>query len=112
MTDIERKIADIIVKHYDEDENSYPYTDYRIYTLLSKFLGAITSQGEEHDILFFQYTENEETGNEYLQLFISSDDDMCQDFIYLADLTPDEQAKVVELFYEQMNEFGTELAIV
>ena len=59
MTDIEKKIADFIIKNYDEEEYSEPYQDYRVYIDGNQL---ITSQGEMTDVLFVHYTENEETG--------------------------------------------------
>ena len=52
MTDIEKRIADIILKNYDEDEQSFPYSDYRLYITAN---GVIKSQGEMTDVLFIQY---------------------------------------------------------
>lgn len=111
MTDIEKKIADIIFKNYDEYEYSEPYTDYRIYADSELFNGVISSQGEETDVLFFHYTTDDETGRNYIQLFISSPDDMCQDFIYFDNLTDDEQKRITDLFFSEANErFGIAFA--
>lgn len=98
MTDIEKRIADYCFKHYDEEEYSEPYSDYRVYVDMN---GVISSQDEMTDVLFFHYTENEETGEKYIQLFISSPDDMAQDFVYLHNLTEEEQNCVTTLFFEQ-----------
>ena len=84
MTDYEKRLVEEIANKYDEDENSYPYYDRRVYLDLN---GVISSQGEETDSLFVIYTINKECDREYVQLFISSSDDTSQDFIYLADLT-------------------------
>ena len=99
MTDYEKKLAEAITKNYDEDEDSYPYYDRRFYLDLD---GVLTSQGEETDILFVQYTTNEESGSEYIELFISSEDDMSQDFISLSDLTDEERAVVEPKILEQV----------
>lgn len=99
MTDYEKKLAEAITKKYDEDEDSYPYYDRRVYLDLN---GVLSSQGEETDILFVQYTVNEETKTEYIELFISSEDDMCQDFISLSDLTEEERAVVEPKILEQV----------
>ena len=93
MTDIEKRIADIILKNYHEDEQSYPYSDYRLYITAN---GVIKSQNEMTDVLFIQYTEIEEPEGEYLQVFLSSPDDMAQDFVYFGSLTEDEQKAVIE----------------
>ena len=93
MTDIEKRIADIILKNYDEDEQSYPYSDYRLYITAN---GVIKSQNEMTDVLFVQYTEIAEPEGEYLQVFLSSPDDMAQDFVYFGSLTEDEQKAVIE----------------
>lgn len=111
MTDTERSIANFIRKNYDEDEHFYPHTEYRLY-VSGDFCGAISSQGEETDVLFFLYTKNEENGDEYIQLFISSPDDVSQDFIYLDDLTEEEKEKVIHLFFEEVKScFGTDIAV-
>ena len=93
MTDVEKRIADIILLHYDEDEYSYPYTDYRLYITAN---GVITSQGEMTDVLFVHYTENEETRDRHIQVFLSSPDDMEQEFVYFDSLTEDEKKAVIE----------------
>ena len=99
MTDYEKKLAEAITKKYDEDEDSYPYYDRRVYLDLN---GVLSSQGEETYILFVQYTVNEEKKTEYIELFISSEDDMCQDFISLSDLTEEERAVVEPKILEQV----------
>lgn len=99
MTDYEKKLAEAITKNYDEDESSYPYYDRRFYLELN---GVLTSQGEETDILFVQYTVNEESETEYIELFISSEDDMCQDFISLSELTDEERAVIEPKILEQV----------
>ena len=99
MTDYEKKLAEAIIKNYDEDESSYPYYDRRFYLELN---GVLTSQGEETDILFVQYTVNEESETEYIELFISSEDDMCQDFISLSELTDEERAVIEPKILEQV----------
>ena len=93
MTEIEKRIADIVLKNYHEDEYCYPYTDYRLYISAN---GVITSQGKMTDVLFVHYTENEETGDKYIQVFLSSPDDMTQDFVYFNSLTEDEKKAVIE----------------
>ena len=57
MTDNEKRLAEEIANKYDDDENSYPYYDRRVYLDLN---GVIASQGEETDILFVIYTINKE----------------------------------------------------
>jgi hypothetical protein len=99
MTDYEKKLAEAITKNYDEDENSYPYYDRRVYLDMN---GVLSSQGESTDILFVQYAINEETETEYIELFISSEDDMYQGFIYLSDLTDEERAVVEPKILEQV----------
>ena len=99
MTDYEKRLVEEIANKYDEDENSYPYYDRRVYLDLN---GVISSQGEETDILFVIYTINEECNREYIQLFISSSDDTSQDFIYLADLTDEERAVIEPKIMEQV----------
>ena len=99
MTDYEKRLVEEIANKYDEDENSYPYYDRRVYLDLN---GVISSQGEETDILFVIYTINEECDREYIQLFISSSDDTSQDFIYLADLTDEERAVIEPKIMEQV----------
>ena len=63
MTDYEKRLVEEIANKYDEDENSYPYYDRRVYLDLN---GVISSQGEETDILFAIYTINEECDREYI----------------------------------------------
>ena len=99
LTDYEKKLAEAIASKYDEDEDSYPYYDRRVYLDLN---GVLSSQGEETDILFVQYTVNEEAESEYIELFISSEDDMCQDFISLSDLTEEERTVVEPKILEQI----------
>ena len=99
MTDYEKRLVEEIANKYDEDENSYPYYDRRVYLDLN---GVISSQGEETDILFVIYTINEECDREYIQLFISSSDDTSQGFIYLADLTDEERAVIEPKIMEQV----------
>lgn len=99
MTDYEKRLAEEIANKYDDDENSYPYYDRRVYLDLN---GVITSQGEETDILFVIYTINKEYDREYIQLFISSADDTSQRFIYLADLTDEERAVIEPKIMEQV----------
>lgn len=99
MTDYEKRLAEQIANKYDEDEYSYPYYDRRFYLELN---GVLSSQGEMSDILFVHYTINEENKTEYLQLFISSPDDMSQDFVYLADLTDEERAVIEPKIMEQL----------
>ena len=99
MTDYEKRLVEEIANKYDEDENSYPYYDRRVYLDLN---GVISSQGEETDILFAIYTINKECDREYVQLFISSPDDTSQDFIYLADLTDEERAVIEPKIMEQV----------
>ena len=99
MTDYEKRLVEEIANKYDEDENSYPYYDRRVYLDLN---GVISSQGEETGILFVIYTINEECDREYIQLFISSSDDTSQDFIYLADLTDEERAVIEPKIMEQV----------
>ena len=99
MTDYEKKLAEAIAKNYDEDENSYPYYDRRVYLDMN---GVLSSQGESTDILFVQYAINEETETEYIELFISSEDDIYQGFIYLSDLTDEERAVIEPKILEQV----------
>lgn len=99
MTDYEKKLAEAIIKNYDEDENFYPYYDRRVYLDMN---GVLSSQGESTDILFVQYSINEETETEYIELFISSEDDICQGFIYLSDLTKEERAFIEPKILEQV----------
>ena len=99
LTDYEKKLAEAIASKYDEDEDSYPYYDRRVYLDLN---GVLSSQGEETDILFVQYTVNEEAETEYIELFISSEDDMCQDFISLSDLTEEERTVIEPKILEQI----------
>lgn len=99
MTDYEKKMAELIVAKFDEDEDSYPYYDRRVYLDLN---GVVSSHGEETDILFVQYTTNDESKSEFIVLFISSEDDMCQDFIYLSELTDEERAVIVPKIMEQL----------
>ena len=109
MNEIEKRIADVLLNYYEETEDSYPYKDYRIYTDSNIFNNVISSQGEMTDVLFFVFTRNEESGSEYVELFISSPDDMCQDFTYLTSLTEDEQSHIFHLFSTQVySEFGVE----
>ena len=105
MTELEKRIADLILLHYDEDEYSYPYTDYRFYITGN---GFITSQGAMTDVLFIHYTENEETRDRYIQVFLSSQDDDEQEFVYFSDLTEDERNAVAKQLFR---ECGTELAV-
>ena len=91
--------------HHDEDEYSEPYTDYRLYITGN---GFITSQGEMTDVLFVHYTENEENGDKYIQVFLSSPDDMEQEFVYFENLTEDEKIAVAK---ELFSECGTELVL-
>lgn len=98
MTDIEKKIADLIINNYDEEEYSEPYQDYRFYIDGNHL---ITSQGEMTDVLFVHYTENEETGDKYIQVFLSSPDDMEQDFVYLTSLTESEQTAVINKIFAE-----------
>lgn len=99
MTDYEKRLAEEIANKYDDDENSYPCYDRRVYLDLN---GVIVSQGEETDILFVIYTINKEYDREYIQLFISSPDDTNQRFIYLADLTDEERAVIEPKIMEQV----------
>ena len=99
MTDYEKRLVEEIANKYDEDEDSYPYYDRRVYLDLN---GVISSQGEETDILFVIYTINKECDREYVQLFISSSDDTSQGFIYLADLTDEERAVIEPKIMEQV----------
>ena len=99
MTDYEKRLAKEIANKYDEDEDSYPYYDRRVYLDLN---GVISSQGEETDILFVIYTINKEGDREYIQLFISAADDTSQGFIYLADLTDEERAVIEPKIMEQV----------
>ena len=99
MTDYEKKMAEIIADKYDEDEYSYPFYDRRRYLDLN---GVVSSKGEMTDILFIHYTINEEYNKKYLQLFLSSPDDMCQDFIYLSELTDEERAVIEPKIMEQV----------
>jgi hypothetical protein len=103
MTDYEKKMAELIVAKFDEDEDVYPYYARRVYLDLN---GVVSSHGEETDILFVQYsvqyTTNDESKSEFIVLFISSEDDMCQDFIYLSELTDEERAVIVPKIMEQL----------
>ena len=110
MTDIEKRMADVILKYYQEEEYCEPYTDYRLYADEDLFNGTITTMDEMTDVLFFHYTENEETGDKYIQLFLSSPDDMAQDFVFLSALSEEEQKKIDDLFFKQAERFGTEIA--
>ena len=100
MTDYEKRLAELISKNFDEDEDSYPYYDRRVYVEMN---GVITSQGEETDILFVQYTTNDETKTEYIELFISSEDDMSQDFVSLSQLTDEERAVIEPELIKQVS---------
>ena len=100
MTDYEKRLAELISKNFDEDEDSYPYYDRRVYVEMN---GVITSQGEETDILFVQYTTNDETSVEYIELFISSEDDMSQDFVSLSQLTDEERAVIEPELIKQVS---------
>lgn len=99
MTDYEKRLAEEITNKYDEDEDFYPYYDRRVYLDLN---GVISSQGEETDILFVVYTINRESVRRYIQLFISSPDDMYQDFVHLSDLTEEERAVIEPKIMEQV----------
>lgn len=113
MTDIENRIANILIEQHDEIEKSYPYLDYRLYADGDLFNEVISSQGKMTDVLFFVLTKNREYNKEYVQLFISSPDDMCQEFVYITSLTEDEQNEILRRFLTQTNEwFGTEIAEV
>ena len=100
MTDYEKRLAELISKNFDEDEDSYPYYDRRVYVEMN---GVITSQGEETDILFVHYTTNDETKTEYIELFISSEDDMSQDFVSLSQLTDEERAVIEPELIKQVS---------
>lgn len=92
MTNEEMELAQLIAENYHEKEESYPYLDRRVFVSMD---GVITSQDELTDILFIQFTTNDETGNDNIGLFISSPDDTCQDFISLGDLTDEERVVIV-----------------
>ena len=98
MTDIEKKIANFIINNYDEEEYSEPFQDYRLYI---DGCHLITSQGEMTDVLFVHCTENEETGDKYIQVFLSSPDDMEQEFVYLTSLTEHEQTAVINQIFAE-----------
>ena len=99
LTNEEMELAQLIAEYYDEDEYSYPYYDRRVYVDMN---GVISSQGQETDILFVVYTINRESDRKYLQLFISSPDDMYQDFVYFTDLTDEEREAIVPELKEQI----------
>lgn len=96
--DYQKTLADAIVKNYHEVEYSYPYYDRRMYLDMN---GVLTSRGDMTDILFIQYTINEEANTEYFELFISSSDDMAQDFVRIEDLTDEEKKAVIPMLLEQ-----------
>ena len=99
MTDYERELAELIDNVYDEDEDAYPYYDRRVYLDLN---GVVSSKGEMSDILFIHHTINLDKKTGYLQLFLSSPDDMCQDFIYIDDLTDEERKAIEPMIMEQL----------
>ena len=99
MTDYEERLAELVSKNFDEDEDFYPYYDRRVYLELN---GVLSSQGEETDILFVVYTINSESDKRYVQLFISSPDDRYQDFVHLSDLTDEERAVIEPKIMEQV----------
>ena len=100
MTDYEKKLAELICKNFDEDEYADPFYDRRFYLDMN---GVVSSQGEMTDILFVHYTTNEEKKTEYIELFISSEDDMAQGFVQLSDLTDEERAVIEPKLIEQVS---------
>lgn len=99
MTDYEKKLANLICKNFDEDEYADPFYDRRFYLDMN---GVVSSQGEMTDILFIHYTINEEKKTKYLELFLSSPDDMAQEFVQLSDLTDEERAVIEPMIMAQL----------
>ena len=99
LTNEEMELAQLIAEYYDEDEDSYPYYDRRVYVDMN---GVISSQGQETDILYIQFTTTDGTDKDRIELFISSPDDDYQDFISINDLTVEEREAIVLELKEQI----------
>ena len=109
MTPLEKRIALFIKDHYDEKEDCLDIEFYRLYTDSDLFDGAVRdcsfSDCNPTDVLNFEYVKRED-GREYVQLFVSTPDDDCQEWFTFSDLSQRDRDNVVRLFDEMTARCG------
>lgn len=110
MTPLEKRIALFIKDHYDESEDCLDIDFYRVYTDSDLFNGAVSDCkfGECHptDVLNFEYVKNNSNGREYMQLFVSTPDDDCQEWFTFDELSRRDRLNIVRLFEEMTARSG------
>ncbi len=110
MTPTEKRIALFIKDHYDENEDCLDIDFYRVYTDSDLFNDAVHDctfgDCKPTDVLNFEYVKNNSTGREYVQLFVSTPDDDCQDWFTFSDLSRRDRQNIVRLFDEMTARSG------
>ena len=104
MTPTEKRIALFIKDHYDESEDCLDLEFYRVY-MDDTFNGSVSdckfNDCNPTDVINMEYVKNNETGREYVQLFVSTTDDDCQEWFTFDELSRRDRLNIVRLF-EQM----------
>jgi len=104
MIPTEKRIASFIKDHWDEKEDCFGIEFYRVYTDSNLFDGAVRdcTFGDCHptDVLNLEYVKNNETGREYVQLFVSTPEDDGQEWFTFSELSRRDRLNVARLFEE------------
>lgn len=112
MTPTEKRIALFIKDHYDEEEDCLGIECYRVYADSNLFDGAVRdckfNDCNPTDVLNLEYVKNNETGREYVQLFVSTPEDDCQDWFSFSELSRRDRLNVARLFEEMTSKGGFE----
>lgn len=111
MTPTEKRIALFIKDHYDEEEDCLGIEFYRVYTD-DTFNGSVRdckfNDCNPTDVLNLEYVKNNETGREYVQLFVSTPEDDCQEWFTFSELSRRDRRNVARLFDEMTSKRGFE----
>lgn len=112
MTPTEKRIALFIKDHYDEEEDCLGIECYRVFADSNLFDGAVRdckfNDCNPTDVLYLEYVKNNETGREYVQLFVSTPEDDCQAWFSFSELSRRDRLNVARLFEEMTSKGGFE----
>lgn len=109
MTPLEKRIASFIKDHYDEEEDCLDIQFYRLYTDSDLFDNSVSDcafgECKPTDVLNFEYVKRED-GREYVQLFVSTPEDDCQEWFTFSELSRRDRRNVARLFDEMTARSG------
>lgn len=109
MTPLEKRIALFIKDHYDEEEDCLGIEFYRVYTDSDLFDNSVSDcafgECKLTDVLNFEYVKRED-GREYVQLFVSTPEDDCQEWFTFSELSRRDRRNVARLFDEMTARHG------